>query len=110
MHLDASRAAVVNPDGASETLLGNPAINLFEINNSATGVQGNSVNIDGVDYPAGFELQPVGGRLSYDSGNPDYNTIANNVIVQMWTTTDTTGGTVYLFNYNNADDGTCEAA
>ena len=104
----AAGGVAVNPDGPTQTATGDyPALNLFEINNTGSNVEGNSVNVSGTSYPDGFELQPVGGRQSFDSGDPGYLLTGNNVIVQMWTTSDDAGEAVYFFDYNNADDGTC---
>ena len=68
-------------------------LNAAEANNAATGVQGNSVDQDGVDYPAGFSLRPI-------RGNP---------VVQVWQVWDTgLGAYAWVCQYENADDGTCE--
>lgn len=107
--LDSNRDLFETIDGAQETVEGNYAINIHELQNTATGVQGNSVNQSGEDYPDGFEMQPVGGRQNFTVGQFGYDQIGNNVVVQMWTTTDDLGDIVYLFEYSNADDGTCTA-
>ncbi|GJM23945.1 MAG: hypothetical protein DHS20C16_03600 [Phycisphaerae bacterium] len=109
MTVNTDKTFVVLNGGRTETTTGNYAINIHEGSNTGAGVEGHSVNIDGIDYPGGFELQPVGGRQDFDSGSANYNNIGNNVIVQMWTVSDTEGSTVYCFEYCNADDGTCEA-
>lgn len=110
LSIDPAKAVAINPDGPAETTSGNYAINMTEAKNTGTGVEGHSVNVDGADYPGGFEVQPVGGRQSYDSGDPGYNTIGTQVAVQMWISRDTNGYAVYTFEYQNADDGTCAAA
>ena len=67
------------------------AINSAEANNAATGIQGNSVDHDDPDYPAGFDLQPV-------RGNP---------VVWMRRDKATDDTIVYTFQYENAEQGSC---
>lgn len=110
MKLDATKNLIVNEVGPTETAEGNFAINLMECLNTGTGVQGHSVNLDGEDYPAGFELQPIGGRQSFDPGEAGYGTIGKAIPVEMWTIRDTDGEVVYVFSVPNADDGTCSAS
>ena len=78
--------------GRSGTTTSTPAWNFIETINDDAGVQGNGVDIDGADFPAGFSVQPV----------PD-NTLVrmHEVIVD--------GTTEYWFQYENGIDGTCEA-
>jgi len=69
------------------------AYNLTEELNSGSGTQGNGIDIDGTDFPAGFEMQPapVGTYvLLYAVEQPDMSV-------------------AYYFQYENAVDGTCEA-
>lgn len=68
------------------------AYNSIEAFNTGSGIQGNSIDHDGGDYPAGFSLQPV-------RGNP---------VVQMWIGVDQDGAGTYRFSYVNAEDGTCD--
>lgn len=71
------------------------AINSVEANNDGTGIQGNSVDIDGTifDDNTGLELQAV-------RGDP---------VVRMWVDTDADGNTAFTFEYVNAIDGECAA-
>ena len=69
------------------------ALNSVEANNDATGAQGNSIDIDGADFPAGFTLQAV-------RGDP---------VVRMWQETADDGSVAFSFEYTNSVDGTCEA-
>lgn len=77
------------------------ALNVCELNNVThhTGTQGNSVDQSGADYPATFSIKPVGGGAG---GTP-----ANQVIVLMTIQTDANGNARPMFQYQNADDGTC---
>lgn len=69
------------------------AINAVEVSNDGSGVEGHGVDVDGTDYPAGFEVQPV-------QGNP---------VHRMWVDYNASGTPFYTFSSENADDGTCEA-
>ena len=80
--------------GRSGTTSSGFAINGGEANNDGTGVQGHGVDIDGDDYPAGFEVQPI-------QGDP---------VVRMYVEYTSSGTAYYTFYATNADDGTCEAA
>ena len=81
----------------SGTTTSDYALNLTELNNIAqgSGGQGNSVDDSGADYPTGFSLQPVGGADGVQ------------VCVIMFVVTDADGAKRYVFQYENADDGTC---
>ena len=89
-----------NDSLATDGYTGTGAINLREINNvtQGSGVQGNSVDDSGDDYPAGFSLKPVG-----QDGD-------NKVVVVMTRESKPDGTVMYYFEYENADDGPCEAA
>jgi len=69
------------------------ALNACEANNSGSGVQGNSVDIDGQTFTdnSDLELQPV-------QGNP---------VVWARRGTDTSGNACLTFEYQNAIDGEC---
>lgn len=71
-----------------------PVINSVEANNAATGVQGNGVDIDGTDYPAGFSQQPSsrGGKT----------------VLKIYRQRLGDGTRVWTTSQANADDGTCE--
>lgn len=79
--------------GRSGTTSSSYAINSVEANNDGIGTQGNSIDIDGADFPAGFSMQPV-------EGDP---------VVRMYKEYDASGTAFYTFAYVNAVDGTCEA-
>jgi len=85
----------------SGTLTTDYALNTIEAVNDGTGVHGNSVDIDGADYPAGFEQKPVGAG---SGGTPD-----KEVVVIMSPIVGSDGNISFQFQYENADDGTCEA-
>ncbi len=70
------------------------AINGIEANNSATGVQGHGVDVDGADYPGGFDVQ------SPDQGSP---------IVKLYENFDASRNRFYTIAFENTDDGICEA-
>lgn len=104
----ADRTVAIDDTGPSGTTVDNPALNLAEAKNISTGVQGNSINVDGDAYPAGFELQPVGGRLSFDSAEAVlYATIGAQVLVRMYFDSLADGTVQPTFHYINANDGTC---
>ncbi len=67
------------------------AYNRVESMNSAVGVQGNGVDVDGADYPPGFSPQPC----------------PEGCIVRLYELKNGTGDSEYWFSYENADDGTC---
>lgn len=69
------------------------AVNGIEANNDGTGIQGNSVDIDGTifDDNTDLEIQPV-------QGDP---------VVRMWVDADSSGALAYTFEYVNAIDGEC---
>lgn len=79
--------------GRSGTTSTGFALNSIEANNDGTGIQGNSVDIDGTlfDDNTGLEIQPV-------QGDP---------VVRMWAEEDTGGTIAYSFEYVNAVDGDC---
>ena len=79
----------------SGTATGDPVINSVEANNAATGVQGNGVDVDGADYPAGFSQQPI----SRDG----------KTVVKIYRQRLSDGTMVWTTTQPNADDGTCEA-
>lgn len=93
VELDANGAATRAGLRTGTTTL-NPALNLIEINNAATGVRGNGVNQSGAAYPATFSLKPAG-------------TGGFALIVLMHECFDKQGALRYVFQYENADDGTC---
>ena len=93
--------AVSIPPGRVGTTSGDYyALNLIEVNNIThhTGTQGNSVN-QLPPYPVNFNLLPVGGG----SGG----VVANRVIVMMYVITDADGFACPVFQYQNADFGSC---
>jgi len=69
------------------------AVNANEANNDGTGVQGNSIDIDGTvfDDNSDLEIQPV-------QGDP---------VVRVWAEMSSTSTLVYTFEYVNAVDGEC---
>lgn len=81
------------------TLTTDFALNVIEAVNDGSGVHGNSVDVDGADYPAGFEQKPVGAGTG---GTPD-----KEVVVIMHPIVGSDGIICYEFQYENADDGTC---
>jgi hypothetical protein len=83
--------------GRSGTTGTDPAYNSIEDANDGTGVQGNGVDVDGADYPAGFAQQPA-----------PANIIVEMVVVSL--VVEDVPLTEYWFTYEGADDGTCEAA
>ncbi|MBL0922441.1 MAG: hypothetical protein IBJ10_09985, partial [Phycisphaerales bacterium] len=58
VNLRDDRSAVVGSAPRGSAALG-PALNLMEAGNSASGVQGNGVDVSGL--PAGMTLRPIGG-------------------------------------------------
>lgn len=84
----------------SGTTTVNYAINLIEVNNIThhTGTQGNSVN-QLPPYPVNFQLLPVGGGTG--------GVVANQVVVMMYVVTDGSRQARPVFQYQNADFGTC---
>ena len=79
--------------GRSGTTSTGFAVNANEANNDGTGVQGNSIDIDGTvfDDNSDLEIQPV-------QGDP---------VVRMWAELSSTNTLVYTFEYVNAVDGEC---
>lgn len=84
---DAEKADGRSGDVAGPTY----AINLAEMNNPDDGVMGAGYDTTGADWPAGFSVQP---------------TPTNRVVFMTeWRRED--GSLVYLFDQDNAADGTC---
>ena len=85
--------------GLSGTTSTNFALNVIELLNVAdgAGTQGNSVKENRTDFPAGFNLQPVGGEDGVD------------VIVELrpYLTAGESPVLLWLFSYENAHDGVC---
>lgn len=79
--------------GRSGTTEEDFALNSVEANNDGAGVEGHGVDVDGDDYPDGFEVQPIQGDR----------------VVRMWEEATADGELCYSFEATNADDGTCEA-
>jgi hypothetical protein len=79
--------------GRSGTTSTDFAVNANEANNDGTGVQGNSIDIDGTvfDDNSDLEIQPV-------QGDP---------VVRVWAEMSSTATLVYTFEYVNAVDGEC---
>lgn len=76
------------PDGRTSGTDG-PAFNTIEANNTGSGVQGNSVDVD--DLPTGFDLSPV-------AGGP---------VVLAHSVVNCNGVSEILFSYENGVTGTC---
>jgi len=96
--LDSDTTTDLTRTGTTDT---DYALNLREMNNveQGTGMQGNSVDDSGDAYPSNFSIQPVGGGTG---GTP-----GNEVVVLMSQVRDAGGVRRYVFEYENADDGTC---
>ena len=79
-------------DGRAGTTSGDFAINSLEANNDGTGVQGNSIDIDGAVFTdnSGLEIQPV-------QGDPVVRMIVDIIDTAQ----------LYTFEYVNAVDGEC---
>jgi len=80
-------------DWTATDISGN-ARNLVEVGNSATGVQGNGVDVDGEDFPEGFEIQPcpTGTYVLMYRMLPN----VDEPVAEYW------------FGYENGIDGTCD--
>lgn len=111
--VDGEPAAGLVEDGRTNLSLGAAAYNLYELNNTETGVQGNSIDLSTATFPPEFRLQPVG-------GNRDGTVPENEVIVRLrqqavlslvqgddGETLEDTGKTILTFAYPNAVDGVC---
>ena len=71
------------------------ARNMFEDMNDGAGIEGNGINVDGTDFPSGFEMQPV----------------PAGTVVMMHRVLEAAAGTQeFWFDFVNAVDGTCDAA
>ena len=71
-----------------------PCYNGCEANNDGTGVQGNGIDIDGADFPAGMAIVPI----------------AVGCVVQLWPGQLTAAGVrTWRFFAVNSVDGTCAA-
>ena len=79
-------------DGRTGTTSSDFAINSLEANNDGTGVQGNSIDIDGAVFTdnSGLEIQPV-------QGDPVVRMIVDIIDAAQ----------LYTFEYVNAVDGEC---
>jgi hypothetical protein len=80
-------------DGRSGTTTTGFAVNANEANNDGTGIQGNSIDIDGTVFDDNSDLELVAVQ-----GDP---------VVRMWADIDSSGNTAYSFEYTNAIDGEC---
>lgn len=85
------------------------AINIREVTSVefGDGVQPNSVDESGADYPSGFKVKPVGGG---DGDSIQYTSCENHVLVRIYQTSDDVGVPFDYFEYENAVDGTCIGA
>jgi len=100
--LDGDDDSLITGDLARSGTTGSDyALNITELNNvtQGTGTQGNSVDDSGADYPSSFSIKPVGGG---SGGTPDIQ-----VPVFMRVQRDVNGNRRYVFEYQNADDGSC---
>lgn len=80
--------------GRSGTTLADFALNSLEANNDGTGIQGNSIDIDGAVFTDNTDLE-----IQAVQGDP---------VVRMYVDLDVTaGGLAYSFEYVNAVDGEC---
>lgn len=70
------------------------ARNMFEDLNDGTGIEGNGINVDGTDFPAGFTMQPVP---------------AGTVVMVYRVLEASAGAQEFWFDFVNAVDGTCDA-
>lgn len=74
---------------------GSEAYNTVELINNGIGIEGNSVDHDGASFPASFSMKPAGaGEQIIVIMYPLLRNYTNNQLV-------------YLFQYENADDGDC---
>lgn len=71
------------------------ARNMFEDMNDGAGIEGNGINVDGTDFPAGFKMQPVP---------------AGTVVMVYRVLEASAGAQEFWFDFVNAVDGTCDAA
>lgn len=72
-----------------------PVLNTVENYNDNSGIEGHSVDIDGVDYPAGFSVQPIQGEPVLPAWQ------------ELRSGSGPLPGAVWWVSYENADDGTC---
>ena len=91
-------AVATRTGGRSGTTSAGYAINLAEIDNDSSYAAG--VALGGTDYPAGFDVKPIGG------GGTDA-THRTDVVVPLFQITDINGTTKYVFSLQNSHDGTC---
>lgn len=85
---------VMSESGIPYQRSGNSAYNLIELINNGIGVEGNSVNHSGQSFPSGFSMKSAG------AGEP--------ITVVMYPIFNKTGLLYYYFQYENADDGSCD--
>jgi len=78
-------------------LTGTTALNICEMSNTADDV-GPGVAVDAVDYPAGFDMMPIG--IAGDAGTID-------IVVMMYHVKDSDGNLRAVFSMANAHDGSC---
>lgn len=69
-------------------------LNDIEAANDGAGVEGHGVDVDGIDYPAGFAVVPIG----------------IGAIVTVRPLPISGGGTRWTFSVPNTDDGTCNGS
>ena len=75
------------------------AYNSAEDQNTASGVQGNGVDVSGADFPAGFSYQPLPVGLRVWVEEVSFGDAANKIeVTEYW-----------IKNFPNGIDGTCEA-
>ena len=71
------------------------ARNMFEDMNNGAGIEGNGINVDGTDFPAGFAVQPVP---------------AGTIVMVYRVLEASAGAQEFWFDFVNAVDGECDSA
>jgi len=97
------------PDNAQTGTVaaGTAAYNLCEMGNSGDLV-GTGVDMDGADYPDGFNMMPIGMTSeNFDAGTTTYASLDVNVVVMMFNVNTDTDTMNRVFFAANSHDGTC---
>lgn len=109
VHLEGTLHNAVDSELLSGTTDVFYALNLHEVNNSATeeSVHGHSIDQAGEGFPDNYAMQPVGGAGGSTDTSGD---CANQVVVEMLfvPTSQNIWGLQPVFSYTNAVDGTCD--
>jgi hypothetical protein len=107
VYSDGSTYAIPSNAQTGTVAAGTAAYNLCEMGNSGDLV-GTGVDMGGTDYPAGFNMMPIGMTAdNFDPATGAYASLDVNVVVMMYNVNTATDTMARVFFAGNSHDGVC---